>query len=143
MGQEARRPTRWKRASNHLAGWDPDSTMRPEQIWPEQCEAALDIHERFGNRRALDYLVGEKFVRFLAAAASEPGFKAQVPAFAARIKILFEPYDLAEWFRAAKEPRASVDDAYDQGHDVDGAADEIEDGLRRMYLLEDAQKWLL
>ncbi len=38
------------------------------KIWIEQCEAARGIEDEFGTQKALDYLIGEKFLNFLEAA---------------------------------------------------------------------------
>lgn len=32
------------------------------KIWIEQCEAGRGIEDAFGTQKALDYLVGEKFL---------------------------------------------------------------------------------
>ena len=52
--------------------------MQPERIWTEQCEAARGIEDEFGTQRALDYLVGEKFLNFLEAAESHDAFRAEI-----------------------------------------------------------------
>ena len=39
--------------------------MTPHKIWNEQCEAAKGIEAEFGTDKALDYLIGEKFIKFL------------------------------------------------------------------------------
>ncbi len=41
------------------------------KIWVEQCEAAQGIEDEFGTQKALEYLVGEKFLNFLEAARGE------------------------------------------------------------------------
>jgi hypothetical protein len=38
--------------------------MEFHKVWQEQCEATRTIRERFGVKRALDYLVGEKLLNF-------------------------------------------------------------------------------
>ena len=42
--------------------------MKPCDIWIEQCQAARRIEDDFGTQKALEYLVGEKFINFLEAA---------------------------------------------------------------------------
>ena len=42
--------------------------MNPRNIWTEQCKAARKIEDEFGVPKALEYLVGEKFINFLEAA---------------------------------------------------------------------------
>ena len=46
--------------------------MEPCKIWIEQCEAARRIEDEFGTDKALDYLIGEKFLNFLEAAETTP-----------------------------------------------------------------------
>ena len=46
--------------------------MKPCKIWIDQCEAARDIDDEFGTDKALDYLIGEKFINFLEAAGHRP-----------------------------------------------------------------------
>ena len=36
--------------------------MRFCDVWIEQCEAAEQIEDEFGTQKALDYLIGEKFL---------------------------------------------------------------------------------
>ena len=44
------------------------------------------IEDEFGTQKALDYLVGEKFLNFLEAAETDADFRAEIPAFVAEIK---------------------------------------------------------
>src|SRR4051794_16749723 len=74
------RPCWWR--AKHLEGID----MQPRKLWTEQCEAARGIEDDFGTQKALDYLVGEKFLNFLEAAETHAEFRAEVPAFVAEIK---------------------------------------------------------
>jgi len=77
--------------------------MEPHRIWIEQCEAARGIEDEFGTDKALDYLVGEKFLNFLEAAESNADFRAEIPAFVAEIKTIFEPWQLAQYLETARE----------------------------------------
>ena len=36
----------------------------PHKIWIEQCEAGEGIEQDFGTQKALEYLVGEKFLNY-------------------------------------------------------------------------------
>ena len=73
------------------------------KIWIEQCEAARGIENEFGTQEALAYLVGEKFLNYLEAAERDATFQAEVPAFVAEIKCLFEPWQLAECLEKARQ----------------------------------------
>ena len=65
------------------------------KIWIEQCEAAEQIEGESGTQKALDYLVGEKFLNFLEAAETDADFQAEISAFVTTIKTLFERWQLA------------------------------------------------
>src|SRR4029077_8980320 len=71
--------------------------MKPCRIWIEQCESARTIEDEFGTEMALTYLIGEKFLNFLEAAETDAEFWAEIPAFVAEIKKMFERWQLAEY----------------------------------------------
>ena len=60
------------------------------EIWKEQCDAARQIEAEFGTQNALAYLIGEKFLNFLEAAETDAEFRAEIPAFVAEIKTIFD-----------------------------------------------------
>ena len=57
----------------------------PQTIWIEQSEAA-GHRGRIRPPQALEYLIGEKFLNFLEAAETDADFRAEIPAFVAKIK---------------------------------------------------------
>src|ERR1700737_2548804 len=75
--------------------------MQLHKIWIEQCEAARGIEDEFGTVNALKYLVGEKFLNYLQAAEKDAEFRAEIPAFVAEIKTIFEPWQLSEYLEKA------------------------------------------
>ncbi|MGA7500969.1 MAG: hypothetical protein WBX00_29920 [Isosphaeraceae bacterium] len=77
--------------------------MRLCEIWKEQCDAARQIEAEFGTEKALDYLIGEKFLSFLEAAENDAEFRAEVPALVAEIKTIFEPWKFAEHLETARQ----------------------------------------
>src|SRR6266568_4980361 len=77
--------------------------MQLHKIWIEQCEAARGIEDEFGTQNSLAYLVGEKFLNYLQAAEKDAEFRAEIPAFAAEIKTIFEPWQLAEYLEKARQ----------------------------------------
>jgi hypothetical protein len=94
----------------------------------------------------LDYLVGEKFINFLEIAETHPELRAEIPAFVAEIKAIFETWQLAEYLETARQT-----EPFDAGL-YDGEAPEtVEDGrqedIRRcatdLLLVERAREWLL
>ena len=58
---------------------------RWQDIWMEQCEAAEAILHRYGVEPAFDYIVGEKLVNFVEAAAENPAFAQALPRFVSRV----------------------------------------------------------
>ena len=82
--------------------WE-STDMGLHKIWIEQCEAARSIEDEFGTQQALKYLVGEKFPNYLEAAGGASAFRAEIPAFVENIKTIFEPWQLAEYLKTARE----------------------------------------
>jgi hypothetical protein len=120
------------------------------KIWIEQCEAARGIEDQFGIVDAMKYLVGEKFLHYLEAAEKDAEFRAELPAFVAEIKTIFEQWQLAEYLEKAgwTEPfDPSLYDEDDEDYDPEFIEMERKDNLRRvaneMLLLEQAKEWLL
>jgi len=124
--------------------------MQLHKIWIEQCEAARGIEGEFGTVNALEYLVGEKFLNYLQAAEKEEEFRAEIPAFVAEIKAIFEQWQLAEYLEEAGwtepfDPRLYDED--DEDFDPEIIETERQDNLRRaaneLLLIERAKEWLL
>ena len=120
--------------------------MKPCKIWIEQCEAARGIVDECGTQTALAYLVGEKFLNFLEAAEKDTTFQAELPAFVAEIKRLFEPWQLAECLEKVRQT-----EPFDPGIYEDDDPEDIEmerkADLRRcaadLLVVERAKAWLL
>jgi hypothetical protein len=121
--------------------------MKPHDIWREQCDAARRIEDDFGVRNALDYLVGEKFLNFLEVAESNPEFLAEVPAFAAEVKTIFESWQLTEYLETARQTEPFDPDLFDEDEDSEiiemERQDEICRSARDLLLVEQAREWLL
>jgi len=120
------------------------------KIWIEQCEAARGIEVQFGTVDAMKYLVGEKFLNYLHAAEKDADFRAELPAFVAEIKTIFEQWQLAEYLDKAgwTEPfDPSLYDEEDEDYDPEEIEMERKDNIRRvaneLLLLERAKEWLL
>ena len=120
--------------------------MRLCEIWKEQCDAARQIEAEFGTQNALDYLIGEKFLNFLQAAETDAEFRAEVPAFVAEIKIIFEPWKLAEHLETARQSEPFDPSDYED-EDVETAEWERQSEISRsasdLLLVERAREWLL
>ena len=118
------------------------------KIWIEQCEAARGIEDEFGSVAAMRYLVGEKFMNYLHAAETSAEFRAELPAFVAEIKTIFEPWQLAQYLATAGWTEPFDPSIYDdEGEDPEVIEMERKDNLRRaaseLLLLESAKDWLL
>jgi hypothetical protein len=124
--------------------------MQLHKIWIEQCETARGIEDQFGTVDAMKYLVGEKFIHYLQAAEKDAEFRAEIPAFVAEIKTIFEQWQLAEYLEKAgwTEPfDPTLYDEDDEDHDPEFIEMERKDNLRRvaneLLLIERAKEWLL
>jgi hypothetical protein len=128
--------------------------MRFCEVWIEQCEAAKQIEAEFGTQKALDYLIGEKFLNFLQAAETDAEFRAAIPAFVGGIKSVFETCQLAEYLEVARQSEPFDPSLYEpldeeEAADIDPevADDERQDELQRsavdLLLVEQARSWLL
>ncbi len=122
------------------------SKLEPCKIWIEKCEAARMIEDEFGTDKALRYLIGEKFLDYLEAAERLPDFRAEIPAFVAEIKTIFEPWQLAEFLKTARQTEPFDPDLY-EGEDPEVIEMERREDLRRsandLLLVERARAWLL
>jgi hypothetical protein len=128
------------------------------KIWIEQCEAAKNIEDEFGTQKALDYLVGDKFLDFLEAAETNTDFRGELPAFVGRIKEIFERWQLAQYLETAKKTEPFDPKLFEPistpllgKEDIEFDAEEIEDMrkddirqcTRDLLLVERAREWLL
>lgn len=68
-----------------------------ERIWVEQVHAAIGIRKKFGARKALGYLVGEKLMNFVEAAETRPEFARELGAFVEEVKRLFSSSELEDY----------------------------------------------
>lgn len=128
------------------------------KIWIAQSEAAEGIEDEFGTQKALKYLVGDKFLNFLEAAETDSDFRGEIPAFVAKIKTLFEQWQLAQYLETAKESEPFDPKLFEPmssdllgDEEIEFDADEIEDMrqddirkcTRDLLLVERAREWLL
>ena len=120
--------------------------MQPHKIWIEQCDAARGIEGEFGTQEAIIYLVGEKFFNFLEAADDDPDFRAEIPAYVAEIKNIFERYRLVDYLDVARQTER-FDPSVHEGEDPEDVEFERKTELRRsaadLLLVERAKEWLL
>ena len=118
--------------------------MQFHKIWIEQCEAAKTIEGEFGFEKAIEYLVGEKFINFLDAAESDASFREEIPAFVAEIKGIFEPWQLAEYLDKARQTEPFDPLLYDDAEDAEmERKSELRKSANELLLVERAKEWLL
>ena len=122
--------------------------MQLHKIWIEQYEAARGIENEFSTINALKYLVGEKFTNYLQAAEKDAHFRAELPAFVAEIKTIFEPWQLSEYLEKAAWTEPFDPSIYgEEGEDPAFIEMERQDNMRRVaneiLFIERAKEWLL
>jgi hypothetical protein len=123
--------------------------MTPKEVWMDKAEAARGIKLSFGTENALKYLIGEKFLEFLDAAERHKDYRAEIRAFAAEIKGIFEQQEIGEYLKGARhrEPFDPAD--YDDDDSMEAADNEMErkrdirESARDLLLVEQAREWLL
>lgn len=92
-------------------------TIEFHLIWKDQCDAARAIKEQYGVQQALGYLLGEKLVNFVRAAASRPEFAAELPNFVAEIGDIFEPHEVLGYLDSVKRIGALGHVCSDEEHE--------------------------
>ena len=79
------------------------------RVWIEQCVAARRIKDHFGLGNALEYLIGEKLLRFIAIAEENPLFAQEIPSFVTGIKRVFSLDEVGTYVvRLERTKRLSV-----------------------------------
>ena len=121
------------------------TTMTPScKIWIDLCNAARGIENEFGVPNALDYLIGEKFLTYLEAADDDGEFRAELPAFVAEIKTIFEPWQLAEYLEKARQSERFDPSIYDDDDDIEIERRlDLRRGAADLMLIERARGWLV
>lgn len=121
--------------------------MEPCKIWIEQCEATRTIEDEFGTDKALDYLIGEKFLNFLQVAEDHAEWRVEIPAFVAEIKRIFERWQLAEYLEKARHSEPFDPSLYEDDDDPEEMEMDRQDDIRRsardLLLVERAKEYLL
>ena len=116
-------------------------------IWIEQCEAARDIRDAWGPRKALGYLVGEKLLNYIRAADSDPSWAVNVPLFAAEIKRIFTAEELRTYFatttRVGPAAHVATEGQYETMRDAGAFDDDVVSGAADAVLFERARVLLL
>jgi len=75
--------------------------MTPHEVWTSQCEVAREILAESGVEDALQYLIGGKFLNFLALAEDYPEWRDHIPNFVAEIKDIFSGWQIGEYLNSS------------------------------------------
>ena len=100
--------------------------------------------------------IGEKFLNFLEAADGNADFRTEIPAFVAKIKTLFERWQLVQYLETAREtppfdpklfePHPLLGDEeieFEEEEIEEMRKDDIRQCARDLLLVERAREWLL
>ena len=116
-------------------------------IWIEQCEAARAIRAAWGTRKALGYLVGEKFLNYVGAADSDPSWAAKLPLFAAEIRRIFTNEELRAYFatttRVGATAHVCTEEQYREMRDAGAFNEDVVTGASDAILFERARQLLV
>ena len=97
------------------------NARKMHEIWKEQCEAAQDIKLRYGLQAAFDYVVTEKLLNFISAAADHPAFARELPRFVSEVRRMFTSDEIrthlarierAQQAKAAAAPKDDEDETF-------------------------------
>jgi hypothetical protein len=132
--------TIWEAESN----WTPPT---PDKVIADWCEAARGVEDEYGREKAMGYLIGEKFLNYLAVAETNADWRHAIPAFVAEIKTMFDPSQLAEFLNTPRRLGVLGHVADDEGHRMLRATQEesqrLREDARNLILLEWAKELLL
>ena len=100
-----------------------------------------------GNRKALGYLIGEKFLNHIRAAVSDPSWAATLPSFADEVRRMFTVEQLGLYFATATRvgPSAHVttEKQFQTMRDAGALDDDVVRGAADAVLFEHARLLLL
>jgi hypothetical protein len=116
-------------------------------IWTDQCEAARDIRDACGTKKALGYLIGEKLLNYIRVSDSDRSWAAKLPLFAAEISRLFTTEELRTYFATTKRVGAAAhvatEEQYQTMRDAGAFDDSAIRGAADAILFERARELLL
>jgi hypothetical protein len=116
-------------------------------IWIEQCDAAREIRDAWGIRKALGYLVGEKLVNYIRASDSDPSWAEKLPLFVAEVKRIFTAEELRRYFatttRVGPAAHVATDEQYLTMRDAGAFGDDVVSGAADAILFERARVLLI
>ena len=116
-------------------------------IWIEQCDAAREVRDAWGIRKALGYLVGEKLLNYIRASDSDPSWAEKLPLFVAEVKRIFTAEELRGYFttttRVGPAAHVATDEQYVTMRDAGAFGDDVVSGAADAILFERARVLLM
>ena len=104
------------------------------------------IEGEHGAEKALGYLIGEKLLDYLEVAETRPEWRAEIPSFIAKIKELFEPWQITHFLDTPRRLGVLGHTADEEGHNVFrsqlGESENLREDSRNLILFERAREWL-
>jgi hypothetical protein len=127
---------------------DPEASPRDfHKIWIQQCEAVEQIEAEYGTEKAMGYLIGEKLLNFLEVAERKPEWRAEVPDFIAKIKEIFQSWQIAEFLETPRRLGTLGHTADEEGHKLFRSqveeSENLREDARNLMLFEQARELLL
>jgi hypothetical protein len=117
------------------------------EIWIEQCVAARDIRDAWGTKKALGYLVGEKFLNYLRVSDSSSDWREKIPLFTEEIKRIFTVEELKLYFatttRIGSAAHVVTDGEYEFMREAGMFVDDVISGAADAILFKRARALLL
>lgn len=130
-----------------LAQGEGSSPTEQHKIWIEQCEAAENIEGEHGTEKAMGYLIGEKLLNYLEVAEEKAEWRAEIPQFVAKIKNIFEPWQIAQFLETPRRLGVLGHTADEDGHKLFRSqleeSENLREDARNLMLIERAREWLL
>jgi hypothetical protein len=130
-----------------LAEEDDSPPPRFHKTWIEHCDAAEQIEAEHGIEKALGYLIGEKLLNFLEVAQTNPEWRAQLPQFIDKIKEIFEPWQIAQFFATPRRLGALGHTADKEGHEALRSqldeSENVREDARNLMMIEWARELLM
>ena len=122
-------------------------TIAFHKVWVDQCQAAEGIKDDFGAEKALGYLIGEKLLNFLDASTTRPEWEAEIPAFVAEIRRIFQPWEITTYLETVKRVGAlghvCTDEEFETFREAKAIDESPVTGAKQILLLEQAKELLL
>jgi hypothetical protein len=116
-------------------------------VWIDQCEAARDIRDAWGTRKALGYLLGETLLNFIRASDADPLWAAKLPLYTAEIQRIVTLDQLRSYFatttRVGAAGHVCTEEQYQTMRDAGAFGNGVLTGAADSILFQRARDLLL